>query len=73
MRESRSKAVATQVYFALRDNAERYHRGELDHEAWHAANLALWARAERGGRVTVRRVDDLLRADWWRTEAKGVA
>ena len=64
MTRIRSEATALRVYVALRDNATLYQRGNVTYEAFHAVNLALWRRVERGGRATVERVSDLLLADF---------
>jgi hypothetical protein len=64
MRAAVSKAVALNVYHAIKDNVTRYLRGEIGRDKFHAQQVALWERAERAGRSTVRRVDDLFRAEW---------
>lgn len=60
MRADRSKAVAVNVFAAIRDNVTRYLRDEISYEEFGALNRAHWARAERAGQATVRRVAALL-------------
>jgi hypothetical protein len=64
MRAAVSKAVALNVYVALKDNVTRLERGEIGRDEFHGRQEQLWARAEGAGPATVSRVHELLRAEW---------